>query len=78
VVFGIGFVALFAAESLEAVSMATKSLTCGLTGMAGHGAFSLCFAEKSATIPIGSKAWVTPRFGFAPPLVTASDGALIC
>jgi len=44
--------------------------------MEGHGfsPLALC-GEKRHTIR-GSSALVTPRFGFAPPLVPASDGAL--
>jgi hypothetical protein len=46
--FGIGFVALLAAESLEAVAVASKTLAGTLTGMTGHGTSLLVFCgEKS-------------------------------
>jgi hypothetical protein len=64
--FGVGFVALIAAESLEAVAVASKMLARGFAGMAGHGFSPLALSgEKSHTV-YGSRAWVTPRFGFCP------------
>jgi hypothetical protein len=48
VLFGIGFLALFAAESLEAVSMPSKPFALNLAGMAGHGFSPLALSgEKS-------------------------------
>ena len=35
--FGIGFVALITAESLEAVAVASKTLAGGFAGMTSHG-----------------------------------------
>jgi hypothetical protein len=45
---GIGFIALIAAESLEAVAVASKPLARGFAGMTGHGFSPLALSgEKS-------------------------------
>jgi len=43
VLFGEGFVALVAAEALEAVAVLSKALADDTAGMAGHGCFPLVF-----------------------------------
>jgi hypothetical protein len=46
--FGVGFVALIAAESLEAVAVASETLARGFAGMTGHGSPPLALSgEKS-------------------------------
>ena len=42
---------------------------------AGHGVSPLAFCGETSQNTLGSEAWVTPRFGLAPPTVRAADGA---
>ena len=75
--FGEGFAALVAAEALEAVAVRPNRLQWyGSNGRSWLISPLALSGEKSHTI-YGSRAWVTPRFGFAPPPVTAGSGALM-
>jgi hypothetical protein len=47
-----------------------------LTFEAGHGISPLAFGGETSHNELGSRAWVTPRFGLAPPPVSAGSGAL--
>src|SRR5438477_2756443 len=43
---------------------------------AGHWVSPLAFCRETSQNTFGSEAWVTPRFGLAPPPVSAGSGAL--
>src|SRR5205807_2863780 len=66
-----------AAPPLNAAFTEVAELLAGLVlaFAAGHGVSPLAFCEETSQNIFGSEAWVTPRFGLAPPTVTAADGA---
>src|SRR5437764_5191424 len=47
-----------------------------LASGAGHWVSPLAFCRETSQNTFGSEAWVTPRFGLAPPPVSAGSGAL--
>jgi len=48
-----------------------------LASDAGHGFSPLAFCGEKPQNQFGSRSWLTPRFGLAPPPVSAGSGALV-
>ncbi len=62
-------------------TLAVGSKTLGgtaVTSDAGHGVSPLAFCAEASQNMVWSEAWITPRFGLAPPPVQADDGGDHC
>jgi hypothetical protein len=70
-------IAGLAAPALNAALTEVAELFAGLVLAfgAGHGVSPLAFCGETRHNELGSEAWVTPRFGLAPPPVSAGSGA---
>src|SRR6202035_3003105 len=80
--FGVGLgksvLAGSAFPALNAALTKTPSLNAGgvLASDAGHVVSPLALCEETSQNSLWSEAWVTPRFGLAPPTARTADGAL--
>src|SRR5437763_6573437 len=75
---GKGATAGIAAPSLDATLTEVPESLAGLVlaSEAGHGQSPLDFSAEKAHNELGSRSWLTPRFGLAPQPVQAGSGAL--